>query len=193
MSDDLTPQEQFAVLEPKHRRKVDEVFKTISEVLLKKQEDKLKEALQIGGYIFDEFYDGQFHQYETKRSGTPSLEALHAKILLELGEGVIKLRTLRYYVTTAIQARKWDDWIEKQKMEPCVRSVGYTHRTILDTCQGALDEIRIAQETARENLTVSAVRERQPPTVEKEGVVPENGCRIMRGRWWASETPCSSW
>jgi hypothetical protein len=169
MPDDLTPQEQLDALKPEHREQVERVYSGIKDALIQKHEDKLKFALEVGGFIYDGFYNGEQRLYETRGQGTPSLEALHARILLELGEGVIKIRTLRYYVTTAIQARKWEGWIARQMMDPCVREVGFTHRTILVTCQGARDEIRIAEETAREGLSVSAVRERVTAANSREG------------------------
>ncbi len=145
-------------LSPEERQQVEEAAEYVGGLLAREKKVALDTALEIGGYLLDNFYEGSEDLYRTHQQGTPALHALVDR--LELGTNAIGLRQLHNYIVVAIQDRRWGYHIEKGRMEESVRQLNLTSRAHLTRCRNVNDEIRIAEEAVDESLSTRQVLER---------------------------------
>lgn len=116
------------------------------------RESTLELALEVGDYLFDEFFYGRPSAYADRGSRSPSFRSLLAHPDVDvLG---VSPNTLRNYIRVAIQARHYLP--PELAREP---SLGLGQRIALLPTRKPADVRRIAERAAREELSFREVQE----------------------------------
>lgn len=118
--------------------------------------NKLDEAFAIGEYLWREFFKNDPTSATHKGEGSTSYSALIARP--ELAALGLSKTTLWNYVTVAVEQREFfEAHIQKERLPPSVRTLGFTQRVRLASCKKVSDTLRIATVAAEQGLSPNAV------------------------------------